>query len=103
MRTPRVQFILTLITALVLFTAGSATAQYSFEWTFENQGAIKDVFIWQKTGSVAMAQAMANLSALPVLVLSPIAHLLAGVVMAVSSSSATPSPMNRFITVSTVI
>jgi hypothetical protein len=33
------------MTALILMTAGSATAQYSFDWTFDDQGAVKDMLV----------------------------------------------------------
>ena len=43
MKAPRAKIILTVLAGLLLFAAGSATAQYSFDWTFERQGAIKDI------------------------------------------------------------
>ncbi len=40
MKAPRHKITLTVLTALLLFAAGSATAQYSYDWTFDRQGAI---------------------------------------------------------------
>jgi hypothetical protein len=37
--------IIVLTTVLVILTAGSAFAQYSFDWTFGQQGAVKDMLI----------------------------------------------------------
>ncbi len=37
--------IIVLTTVLVILTSGSALAQYSFDWTFGQQGAIKDMLI----------------------------------------------------------
>jgi len=45
MKAPRAKIILTVLTGLLLLAAGSASAQYSFDWTFEDQGAVKDMFI----------------------------------------------------------
>jgi len=37
--------IIALVATLVLLTSGSALAQYSFDWTYGQQGAVKDMFI----------------------------------------------------------
>ncbi len=39
------QFTIVLSTVLVLVTAGTAMAQYSFDWSIPKQGAVKDMFI----------------------------------------------------------
>jgi hypothetical protein len=43
MKAPRRPIILTVLAAVLLVAAGSATAQYSFEWTFERQGAVPEL------------------------------------------------------------
>ena len=37
--------IIVLATVLVFLTAGTAMAQYSFDWSIPKQGAVKDMFI----------------------------------------------------------
>ncbi len=46
MRTPRPALVvIALVTTLVILTGGPAMAQYSFDWSFGHQGAVKDMLI----------------------------------------------------------
>lgn len=44
MRAPRTRIVLTVLASLIILMAGSASAQFSFEWAVEDQGAIKSMF-----------------------------------------------------------